>query len=57
MMVARRGFASPAYFRDLYHRLPPIEKKLVDVDGSVFLMLSYPKEMARVACEWFDHTV
>lgn len=26
LLVARRGFASPAYFRDLYDRLPPIKK-------------------------------
>jgi pimeloyl-ACP methyl ester carboxylesterase len=56
-MVARRGFTAPAYFQDLYDRLPPIEKRLVEVDGSVFWMLSHPKEAAALACGWFDETV
>jgi pimeloyl-ACP methyl ester carboxylesterase len=56
-MVARRGFTAPAYFQDLYDRLPPIEKRLVEVDGSVFWMLSHPKEAAKLACGWFEQTV
>lgn len=57
LVVARRGFASPAYFRDLYSRLPAIRKGLVEVDGGVFWMLSHPREAAALACGWFDETV
>lgn len=57
LVVARRGFASPAYFRDRYDRLPAIRKALVEGDGGVFWMLSHPREAAALACGWFDETV
>lgn len=56
-MVARRGFIPPAYFEDLYDRLPPITKEMVEVDGSVYWMLSNPREAARMICRWFDQTM
>ena len=56
-LVPQRGWSDPSYVRDLYNRLPPIKKKLVEVDGSVFWMVSHPKAAAKVICEWFDETV
>lgn len=56
-LVPQRGWSDPSYVRDLHHRLPPIKKKFVEVDGSVFWMVSHPKEAAKVICEWFDETV
>jgi pimeloyl-ACP methyl ester carboxylesterase len=59
-LVALRGFGGNAfveYVKKLYIRLPPIKKKLVEVDGSVYWMLSHPKEAAGVIGEWFDETL
>lgn len=56
LIVARRGFF-PHYFKDLYERLPPIKRSMVEVDGGVYWMLSHPKEAAKVICEWFDETM
>ena len=36
-LVPTRGWADPSYLRSLYNRLPDIKKKIVEVDGSVFL--------------------
>jgi len=55
-VVASRGFA-PAYAKDLFARLPPIRKKLVEVDGSVFWMVSHAQEEATLVCDWFDATL
>jgi hypothetical protein len=55
-MVPKRGFA-PQYERDLFARLPSIQKKLVEVDGSVFWMVSHPTDAARIVCEWFAETM
>jgi len=57
LLVPARGWSDPAYVKDLYSRLPSIKKKLVEVDGSVFWMLSHPDEAANVICNWFDETV
>lgn len=51
-LVANRGLF-PSYFKDLYSRLPAIEKTLVEVDGSVFWMCSHKKEAAKIICGWF----
>jgi pimeloyl-ACP methyl ester carboxylesterase len=59
-LVALRGFggkAYVAYVKDLYRRLPPVKKRVVEVDGSVYWMLSHPKEAAQVIGEWFDETL
>ncbi|HEX9133424.1 MAG TPA: hypothetical protein VF844_14130 [Ktedonobacteraceae bacterium] len=59
-LVALRGFggsAFVAYVEDVYHRLPNMKKRLVEVDGSVYWMLSHPKEAAERICEWFDETL
>lgn len=55
-MVALRGFA-PEYFKELYDRLPVAKKKMVEIDGSVYWMLSHPKEAAEIICEWFRETL
>ena len=59
-MVALRGFGGNAYvdyLKDLYSRLPPVRKKMIEVDGSVYWMLSHPKEAAKIICAWFDETL
>jgi pimeloyl-ACP methyl ester carboxylesterase len=59
-MVALRGFGGSSfveYLEDLYNRLPNVKKRLVEVDGSVYWMLSHPKEAAERICEWFDETL
>ena len=55
-IVPERGII-PAYFVDLFERLPAIDKQLARVDGSVFWMVSHPREAARVICGWFDRTL
>jgi hypothetical protein len=37
----------------LYHRLPAIPKKLIDIDGSVYWMLSHPRQAATLIGDWF----
>jgi urate oxidase len=59
-LVALRGVGGNAfveYLKDLYHRLPNVKKRFVEVDGSVYWMLSHPKDAANVICEWFDETL
>ncbi len=56
-LVPVRGWSDPSYVKDLYNRLPPIKKKLVEVDGSVYWMLSHPKEASTIICEWFAETL
>jgi len=34
-----------------------MKKRLVEVDGSVYWMLSYAKEAAGVIGDWFDETL
>lgn len=57
MFVLTRWGPTVSYIRDLYNRLPPIKKRLVEVDGSVYWMLSHPSEEARIVCGWFDQTL
>ena len=33
---------TPSYIKDLYGRLPPVTKRLIEIDGSVYWMLSHP---------------
>lgn len=59
-MIAVRGFGGSAYvdyLKDLYVRLPAIKKKMTEIDGSVYWMLSHPKEAAEIICDWFDKTL
>ncbi len=56
-LVPTRGWTDPSYVRHLYNRLPPIKKKFVEVDGSVFWMVSHPKEAAEIICDWFKETL
>jgi pimeloyl-ACP methyl ester carboxylesterase len=55
-IVPKRGFA-PDYERALCDRLPPIGKKLVEVDGSVFWMVSHPTDAAQLVCDWIAETL
>jgi hypothetical protein len=55
-LVPVRGFF-PSYEKDLYNRLPEIRKKIIEVDGSVFWMLSHPYEAGKIICQWFDETL
>lgn len=48
---------SISYVRDLYDRLPPIKKKLVEIDGGHYWLVSHPREAAKVFCDWFDETL
>jgi alpha-beta hydrolase superfamily lysophospholipase len=59
-MVARRGFGGApysAYLEDLYRRLPPAKKRWVDINGSVYWMLSHPHDAAEVIGTWFAETL
>jgi hypothetical protein len=59
-LVALRGFggnAFVAYIKEVYQRLTNVKKRMVEVDGSVYWMLSHPKEAADVISEWFDETL
>ena len=56
-LVPVRGWSDPSYVRDLYHRLPDVKKRIVEVDGGVFWMCSHPKAAAKVICEWFAETM
>lgn len=55
-IIASRGFI-PDYFRGLYNRLPPIKKRLVEVDGGVYWMLSNPEKATKIIVEWFNETL
>ena len=57
MFVLGRGGPTPSYIKALYDRLPPIKKRLTEVNGSVYWMLSHPVEAAGAVCDWFDETV
>jgi pimeloyl-ACP methyl ester carboxylesterase len=56
-LVPVRGWSDPSYLHDLYKRLPAVRKRLVEVDGSVYWMLSHPREAAGVICDWFKETL
>ena len=53
----RDALMSVSYLRSLYDRLPPVKKKLVEVDGSHYWMSSHPREAAKVICDWFQETL
>ncbi len=55
-VVPTRGFA-PDYIRALFGRLPPLDKKLVEVDGSVFWMCSHSRDAAELICNRFKETI
>ena len=59
-MVAKRGFGGAkyeSYLKELFDRLPVSSKKITEIDGSVYWMLSHPKDAALVICEWFNQTI
>jgi hypothetical protein len=59
-LVALRGVGGNAfveYLKELYQRLPNVKKQLIEVDGSVYCMLSHPREAAQVISDWFEETL
>lgn len=48
---------TPSYIKDLHRRLPAVPKSLVQIDGSVYWMLSHPTNAARIICDWFEKTL
>ena len=66
MFVVADGGPTPAYVRQLYSELPLAQlygelplamKRLHEVQGSVYWMLSHPNEAADVLAEWFNQTM
>ena len=55
-LVPNRGITVP-YIKNLFARLPNIQKRLHEVDGSVFWMVSHPNNAAKVICRWFGETL
>jgi hypothetical protein len=55
-IVASQG-PTPNYIADLYERLPDIPHRLVRVDGSVYWMLSHPREAAALVSAWIAATL
>lgn len=55
-LVAERGFV-PEYVRRLYDRLPTTRKRLIEIDGSVFWMVSHPNEASDIISGWFEETL
>ena len=55
LIVASEG-PTPDYIFNLYQRLPPIPKKLIQVDGSVYWMLSHPQQATALIADWFSAT-
>jgi pimeloyl-ACP methyl ester carboxylesterase len=57
MFVLASQGPTPDYIVNLYERLPPITKKLVQVNGSVYWMLSHPQQAAALIADWFSATL
>lgn len=51
-VVASEG-PTPAYIVDRYRRLPAVPKRLEQVNGSVYWMLSHPRAAAGLVSDWF----
>ena len=54
MFIVASDGPTPGYIRDLYRRLPLARKRLVEVEGSVYWMLSHPERAAGLVAEWFS---
>jgi hypothetical protein len=54
-VVASEG-PTPDYIVDLYQRLPAIPKRLIQVDGSVYWMLSHQRQATALIADWFSAT-
>jgi hypothetical protein len=52
-VVASEG-PTPDYVVDLFRRLPVAQKRLEQVEGSVYWMLSHPQKAAELIGTWFD---
>jgi hypothetical protein len=47
---------TPDYIVDLYQRLPAIPKRLIQVDGSVYWMLSHQRQATALIADWLSAT-
>jgi hypothetical protein len=54
-VVASEG-PTPDYIVNLYQRLLAIPKKLLQIDGSVYWMLSRPRQATALIADWFSAT-
>lgn len=54
-ILAKRGLI-PSYFKTLFAQLPVKTKKLIEVDGGAYWMLSHPKAAAEIICSWMEET-
>jgi hypothetical protein len=55
LVVASEG-PTPGYIVNLYQQLPAIPKKLIQVDGSVYWMLSHQRQATALIADWFSAT-
>jgi len=44
------------YIVDVHQRLPAIPKKLLQIDGSVYWMLSHQRQATALIADWFSAT-
>jgi hypothetical protein len=54
-VVASEGL-TPDYIVNLYQRLPAIPKRLIQVDTSVYWMLSHQRQATGLIADWFSAT-
>lgn len=52
-MLTKRGLI-PSYFKDLLMQLPVKQKRLEEIYGSVFWMLSNPIAAANIIANWIN---
>ncbi len=52
-VVASRG-PTPDYIVSLSERLPPVPKRLIRINGSVYWMLSHQRQAAALMADWFS---
>jgi hypothetical protein len=52
-ILTKRGLI-PAYFKNLFMQLGTKTKKLEEIDGGVFWMLSNPQEAGNTICNWIN---
>ena len=52
-MLTRRGLI-PSYFKNLFLQLQVKQKRLEEIDGGVFWMISNPIAAARIMANWIN---
>ena len=53
MFLVADGGPTPDYIVNLYAQLPVSHKRLVRLEGSVYWMLSHPRQAAAMIGDWF----